>query len=434
VCVTQSKPANFRIFDTRNPEEISHLNLSISPLKCSPNIIIYSKKPFFNKSPSASVAATAQAVSIKLGLIFHLWQTIQHGYPANSHNDLEYTSVSIKIRNFSAVVFCATVLLSASSLLWHQNSVVTSFPLNRRVKWTGSISHTCCWCSSNMHHCCRRALHPIKMHWHIATVTQSSFCAVTHPAHQSWHMTNQHSRIKSSGLEYLRYGQQHVHQIAIMMHMSAGSDLRHGPNTSTVGWTMRLIRSEKDWKCVPVQVTFNSSCHVACLKFKLSYNIMTAIFSTTILGIQCNFDQINEFWISQGDIYFAPVGAKYLKNWGLCPFRGAGELGLHLTKCGLGQGLSPSQVSSWSIQLFGHNTPRSQTDTCSNVMTFSVHVNCGHGLVLTTMEYVMYFEWLLGAAPGMSLTFKTAWFLGVIEDHQTFYDSTGVLSFPISDL
>jgi len=39
----------------------------------------------------------------------------------------------------------------------------------------------------------------------------------------------------------------------------------------------------------------------------------------------------------------------------LCPFL-VGQLGPHLTQCGLGWGLHPYQVASWSIQLFGHNT------------------------------------------------------------------------------
>jgi len=39
-----------------------------------------------------------------------------------------------------------------------------------------------------------------------------------------------------------------------------------------------------------------------------------------------------------------------------------GELGAHLTQCGQGRGLPARQVSSWSIQPFGHNTPTSQTD------------------------------------------------------------------------
>jgi len=45
---------------------------------------------------------------------------------------------------------------------------------------------------------------------------------------------------------------------------------------------------------------------------------------------------------------------------GLCPF-GESELGPHLTQCGHGRGLPAYQVSSWSIQPFGHNTPTSQT-------------------------------------------------------------------------
>jgi len=45
----------------------------------------------------------------------------------------------------------------------------------------------------------------------------------------------------------------------------------------------------------------------------------------------------------------------------LCPF-GEGELGPHLTQCGRGRVLSPSQVSYWSIQPFGHNTPTFRQD------------------------------------------------------------------------
>jgi len=37
-------------------------------------------------------------------------------------------------------------------------------------------------------------------------------------------------------------------------------------------------------------------------------------------------------------------------------------MGPHLTQCGRGRGLPPCQVSSSSIQLFGHNTPTSQTN------------------------------------------------------------------------
>jgi len=48
---------------------------------------------------------------------------------------------------------------------------------------------------------------------------------------------------------------------------------------------------------------------------------------------------------------------------GCCaPFRG-GELGPRITQCGLGRGLYPYQLTSWSIQPFGHNTPTLQTDT-----------------------------------------------------------------------
>jgi len=52
----------------------------------------------------------------------------------------------------------------------------------------------------------------------------------------------------------------------------------------------------------------------------------------------------------------------WAENWGLRPHLGEGELGPHLTHCGQGQGLPACQVSSWSVQQFGHNTPTSQTD------------------------------------------------------------------------
>jgi len=46
---------------------------------------------------------------------------------------------------------------------------------------------------------------------------------------------------------------------------------------------------------------------------------------------------------------------------GCAPF-GVGELGPHLTQCVRGQGLPACQVSSWSIQPFGHSAPTLQTD------------------------------------------------------------------------
>ena len=55
------------------------------------------------------------------------------------------------------------------------------------------------------------------------------------------------------------------------------------------------------------------------------------------------------------------------KVWAVVPLS-VGELSPHLTKCRLGRGLPvPTyQVASWSIQLFGHNTPTLQTDRQDN--------------------------------------------------------------------
>jgi len=47
---------------------------------------------------------------------------------------------------------------------------------------------------------------------------------------------------------------------------------------------------------------------------------------------------------------------------GVCAPLGEGQLDPNLTQCGQGRGLPACQVSSWSIQPFGHNTPTLQTD------------------------------------------------------------------------
>ena len=46
---------------------------------------------------------------------------------------------------------------------------------------------------------------------------------------------------------------------------------------------------------------------------------------------------------------------------------GGCALGCHLTQCGRGRGLPACQVSSWSVQAFGHNTPTSQTGRTDSI-------------------------------------------------------------------
>ena len=48
----------------------------------------------------------------------------------------------------------------------------------------------------------------------------------------------------------------------------------------------------------------------------------------------------------------------------MCPYW-TGELGPHLTQCGLGWGLPPYQVASWSIQPFGHNRHGPKIGDCA---------------------------------------------------------------------
>ena len=51
----------------------------------------------------------------------------------------------------------------------------------------------------------------------------------------------------------------------------------------------------------------------------------------------------------------------WAENWGLCPFGGGGARSPPNTMWP-GRGLPACQVSSWSVQPFGHNTPTLQTD------------------------------------------------------------------------
>ena len=55
----------------------------------------------------------------------------------------------------------------------------------------------------------------------------------------------------------------------------------------------------------------------------------------------------------------------WAKIGGCAPF-GGGGMGHHLTQCGWVRGLRPCQVSFWSIQPFGHNTPTLQTYRTDN--------------------------------------------------------------------
>jgi len=50
------------------------------------------------------------------------------------------------------------------------------------------------------------------------------------------------------------------------------------------------------------------------------------------------------------------------RNLGGCAPLEEEELGPHLTHCGHGRGLPACQVSSWSIQSFGHSARTLQTD------------------------------------------------------------------------
>jgi len=56
----------------------------------------------------------------------------------------------------------------------------------------------------------------------------------------------------------------------------------------------------------------------------------------------------------------------WAKNMGGCAPFGEWELGPHLTQCGQGRGLPACQVSSWSVQPFGHSAQTLQTVRTDN--------------------------------------------------------------------
>jgi len=53
------------------------------------------------------------------------------------------------------------------------------------------------------------------------------------------------------------------------------------------------------------------------------------------------------------------------KLWAVPPLQGGGELGRHVTQCGLGRGLPSYQVEPWSTQRFGHNRHRPKIGGCA---------------------------------------------------------------------
>jgi len=66
------------------------------------------------------------------------------------------------------------------------------------------------------------------------------------------------------------------------------------------------------------------------------------------------------------DAGFPACVRKLRTVFGGCVALSIGELGPHLTQCGLGRGLPSYQVASWSIQPFDHTTPTLQDRQRSN--------------------------------------------------------------------
>ena len=64
-------------------------------------------------------------------------------------------------------------------------------------------------------------------------------------------------------------------------------------------------------------------------------------------------------WNEIQEIAVAKMGdrlATWAERWGGAAVEAGSPLDPHLTQCGLGRGLPPYQVTSWSIQPFGHNS------------------------------------------------------------------------------
>ena len=108
--------------------------------------------------------------------------------------------------------------------------------------------------------------------------------------------------------------------------------------------------------------------------------------------------------------------AKWTKKWvGCCsPVRGRswvhksrkwGMLGPHLTQCGLGRGLPPYHLASWSIQPFGHSTPTLQTGHRQDNGTDSI----GRTVLHLPCDCCIMERCCLFSVPWMALT--TEWHL-----------------------
>jgi len=80
------------------------------------------------------------------------------------------------------------------------------------------------------------------------------------------------------------------------------------------------------------------------------------------------------------------------KLGGDCAPLGEGELSPHLTQCGQDRGLPARQVSSWSVQPFGHSARTSQTDWTGQDRTHRQRSDSIGRTVLQTVEQKFNFR------------------------------------------
>jgi len=113
-----------------------------------------------------------------------------------------------------------------------------------------------------------------------------------------------------------------------------------------------------------VEWPFNPSSHLATIDMGRKLGGCVPFFGGAASPSNTMLPGPRPTSVPSGILIHPAIWPQYMgrKLGGCCaPLSGEGELGPHVTRCHLGQGLPQCQISSCSIQIFGHNTPTLQT-------------------------------------------------------------------------
>jgi len=161
-----------------------------------------------------------------------------------------------------------------NSLLHYQNLVTPiSLLLNLGLRSTCCITKTrwCCQLSATL---LETSLFSRKtIHQNITFTIQSRFCTARQPS--SSVLTSNSPNLNTAF--YCMWGVMHQHAYHVST-QDVDELLQRFVETAQHGGWCDLSLKEKHWETMSMQTMVNSSCDIACLKFKLLYNATTSLF------------------------------------------------------------------------------------------------------------------------------------------------------------